>query len=260
MIFELLLSPAFAWVAAAVFLGGFMRGFVGFGGAVVSIPVLSIAFGPLTAVPIAAVMAFPALFQLLPDAIRYGDKHFIGPVSVGVLGAAPIGCLVLVSSDPYLMKIAISLLVLLTVALLARNWRLPGRLNPALLLGVGAVGGIIQGAAGMGGPPAVAMALARAGSATQQRGNVLGVMTTMSFSSLFPLWYFDLFTREAMLIGVILLPVYSGSAWLGARRFSQDGERYYRRVALGILAAIGTITLILATHDYLTIGGGATPR
>ena len=48
------LSPGFGLVALSVLVGGFLRGFIGFGGGLVVVPVLSVVFGPLAAVPIAA--------------------------------------------------------------------------------------------------------------------------------------------------------------------------------------------------------------
>ena len=251
-ILEPVLSPGFGLVALAVLVGGFLRGFIGFGGGLVAVPVLSVVVGPLAAVPVASIMAFPALFQLLPEAMRDGERAIIVPMSIGILLAAPIGSALLVSIDPNLMKIVISSLVLLMVLMLARNWRLPVSVNRGVLLGAGAVGGLIQGSAGIGGPPLVAVALSRPGPAKNQRGNVLGAITTVSVASILPLWYFGLFTDKVLVIGLILIPIYSGAAWIGARYFSGKGHRHYRRAALTILAIIGFVTLIVAVNAYLS--------
>ncbi|MCH9671072.1 MAG: sulfite exporter TauE/SafE family protein [Gammaproteobacteria bacterium] len=245
----LLLTPGFAAAAAAVFVAGFLRGFVGFGGGIASVPVLSVVFGPLLAVPITTVMGMPALIQLLPESIRHGERAVLVPICVGVFLATPIGCFVLVSTNPQIMKIAISALVLLMVGMLACNWR-PRGATTGISLAAGAASGLIHGAAGIGGPPLVAVALSRPGHAVQQRANVLGAVAAVSLATIFPLWYFDLYTTEVFVIGLVLVPVYSGSAWLGAKYFSQEGQRYYRTGALVILALIGVITLLIALNDY----------
>ncbi|MEQ9122384.1 MAG: sulfite exporter TauE/SafE family protein, partial [Alphaproteobacteria bacterium] len=63
-------GAAGAWgllgASAAVFLAGFMRGFVGFGAALVVVPVLSVVFSPSVAVPIAFLSGLPSVLQLLP--------------------------------------------------------------------------------------------------------------------------------------------------------------------------------------------------
>jgi uncharacterized membrane protein YfcA len=209
---EPVLSPSFGLVAIAVFVGGFLRGFIGFGGGLVSVPVLSVVFGPLAAVPIAAIMAFPALFQLLPAAVHDGERSIIFPISIGILLAAPFGSALLVTINPNLMKIVISSLVLIMVLMLGRNWRLTGNVNWGVLFGAGAVGGFIQGSAGIGGPPVVAVALSRPGPARNQRGNVLGAITTVSVASILTLWYFGLFTSEVLILGLMLISIYSGAA------------------------------------------------
>ena len=76
---------------ASVLLGGFLRGFVGFGAALVIVPVLSLAYGPLVAIPTLTVMGIPTLLQLLPDAVRHSDRRIIGPMSTAILLSAPLG-------------------------------------------------------------------------------------------------------------------------------------------------------------------------
>lgn len=240
-----------AVVLAFVFLGGFMRGFVGFGAALVIVPVLSLAYGPRVAVPSLTVMGIPTLFQLLPDAIRCSERSIVAPMAAAILIAAPLGTWLLVATSPALMKIAISTLVILMVAMLARGWRLEGVVHPRILATAGAAAGLIQGAAGIGGPPVVAVALSRPGPASQQRGNVLALMTAVSVSTLLPQLYFGLFTRAAIVTGLLMLPVYGLSIQVGSRYFAKGGAQYFRRAALAMLAAVGIATLIAALRDYL---------
>ncbi len=246
------LDGRFAIVCAAVFIGGFMRGFVGFGAALVIIPVLSLAYEPRLAVAAMTVVGIPTLFQLLPEAVRTAERPIVLPISLAILLAAPLGTLILVSVSPVLMKIVISVLVVVMVAMLARGWRLEGEVGRPILVGSGIAGGLVQGAAGIGGPPVVAVMLSRPGTPTQQRGNVLALMTVVSISSLVPQWYFGLFTREAIVMGLLLLPVYGGSILLGSRYFARGGQHYFRNAALVMLGLIGTATLIAALRDYLS--------
>lgn len=104
-------------VVAAVLIGGFMRGFVGFGGALVTVPILSVVWGPQAAVAITGVMGIPSLFQLLPEAVRYSERPIVIPVALSTFLTAPIGSWILVSADPKLMTIVISGLVIAMVAM-----------------------------------------------------------------------------------------------------------------------------------------------
>lgn len=244
------LGPHHLLVAASVVVAGFLRGFVGFGGALVSVPVLSLVLGPQTAVAANVLMGMPAVFQLLPEAVRRAERPVVLPVCLAVFLATPVGTWFLYAADPELMKIAISALMLGMVAVLASGFRLRGHIGWPKLWAAGIAGGLVQGAAGIGGPPVVAVALSRPGEAVQQRANVLAVMTSINLSSILPLLYYGLFTRQALIVGLVLIPVYSGATALGMRYFHLGGQRHYRQAALAMLAAIGVVTLIAALHSY----------
>ncbi|MFT5392637.1 MAG: putative membrane protein YfcA [Gammaproteobacteria bacterium] len=230
---------------------GFMRGFVGFGGALVSIPVFSIFFGPLVALPLASVSGLPSTLQLLPTAIKVSEPSFAVPLGLATFVAAPIGTWVLVSVDPQLMKIAISGFVLVMVLIIARGAKQARHVSPAVLVGTGLFMGLAQGVAGVGGPPVVALALARGGTAQRQRANVLAGVTAVSAATMLPLWWHGLFTVDVIIAGIILVPVYSAGTWFGSRYFGREGQRYYRLGALLTLMVIGVITLGFAIRDYI---------
>ncbi len=240
-----------AVAAAATFVGGFMRGFVGFGGALISILVVSLLIGPRAAVAIAAISGIPAMFQLLPAAIKHSERNFVLPFAIATLAAAPLGTLVLVSLDQALMKMAIAAFVLLMVAMLWRGWSLSAG-GTTGTVAAGAISGFIQGSAGIGGPPAVTVALSRPGTAQQQRANTIGAVSGLNLCAMGPLWYFGLFTPQVVLFACVMTPVYSLGTALGQRYFAKGGQRYFRGAALILLAVIGAITLTIAARDYLT--------
>jgi uncharacterized membrane protein YfcA len=237
-------------VVAAVLMGGFMRGFVGFGGALVTVPVLSVIWGPQAAVAITGVMGIPSLFQLLPEAVRYSERPIVIPAALTTFLTAPLGSWVLVSVDPKLMSIVISGLVIAMVAMLAQGWTSKSEIGLPALIGAGAAGGLIQGAAGIGGPPVVAVALSRAGSPKQQRANVLALMTAVASASLLPLWYLGALTRSVVIAGLLLFPLYIAATLFGSRYFSRGGHRHYRQAALATLTVIAVATLVASLRSY----------
>jgi uncharacterized membrane protein YfcA len=238
-------------VLVVVTIAGLLRGFVGFGAALISVPVFSLVLGPHAAIAVNNVMGLPAVFQLLPEAIRRAERRVVLPICLATFLATPVGTWALVVADPAMMTVAISVLVLLMVALLASGWRLRGHIGLGKLIAAGVAGGLVQGVAGVGGPPVVAVALSRPGEASQQRANVLALMTAVSLSSVLPLLYHGLFTRQTVIIGLLLIPFYSAATALGARYFALGGQRHYRRAALATLAAIGIATLIASLRAYV---------
>ena len=238
-------------VAGTMLLAGFIRGFVGFGASLIIVMVLSTVYGPAAAVPIATLSGLPAMVQLLPTAVRHAERGFVIPFGVASFVAAPIGTWFLIISEPALMKILISGFVLLMVAMLYKGWKLPPGAGLGVFTFAGVVSGLVQGSAGAGGPPAVAVALSRVGSTDQQRSNVIGAVAALSVCGIPALWINDLFTRDVLLISVMLFPLYFASTWVGARFFSGRGHQHFRAGALLILAVIGVVTLGLAMEDFL---------
>lgn len=243
-------SPAGLLAMATVTVAGFLRGFVGFGSSLIIVMVMSIAVGPAAAVGIAGLSGVIVVLQLLPNAIRYSERAFVVPFSFTTFLAAPIGTAVLVAADPAMMRIIISLFVLAMVVMLYREWQPRSAESPGFLMFAGFAAGVVQGGSGAGGPPAVAIALSRKGSAQTQRANVIGTTSALTLCGLPPLWYSGVLTREVVLLSLVALPSYFVGAWLGAGVFSRHGSRYFRNVALFSLAVIGVLTLLLAAKDY----------
>ncbi|KUO58395.1 MAG: hypothetical protein APF80_14410 [Alphaproteobacteria bacterium BRH_c36] len=248
---EIPIDGYFVLMTAAVLLAGFLRGFIGFGAALIIVPVLSLVLGPQIAIAVLTVMGFPSTIQLLPDAWRHSERAIIVPMSLAIVTATPFGTWFLVSVDPNLMKIVISAAVVLMVAFLAKGWRLDQKVGRPILLLAGTIGGLVQGAAGIGGPPVVAVALSRAGTPEQQRGNVLAVIAATVISTIPPLFYFNLFTPKSVAYGLVLLLPYSIAAWAGSRYFNRGGQRHFRNAALIVLAIIGLATLAASVWNAL---------
>jgi uncharacterized membrane protein YfcA len=139
----------------SIAVGGFLRGFLGFGAALVIVPTLSFALPPVVAIAILVIIEIPTILYLVPTSIRDSNLKTVTPMLIGILIAVPVGTAVLIGVDPAKMKLAISFVLLMTVALLASGWRIKGNVGQGVMLGSGMIGGFVQGAAGMGGPPLV---------------------------------------------------------------------------------------------------------
>ncbi len=229
---------------AAVLLGGLLRGFVGFGGALVVIPMVALVYDPKVAVVVHALMEIPGILQLLPDALRNCARATVVPMALALVAMLPVGMFVLVSVDPDIMRVVLSVAVLAMVAVMASNWRYRGPVGRPVTLGAGAVGGLVQGATGVGGPPIVAILLSRNDPVSTTRGNVLMMMGLLSLASLPVQWSYGLVTAEVLWLGLLTGPLYVLATFVGSRFFNRGGSRFYRVGALAILAVTALSTLI----------------
>ncbi len=144
-------------------------------------------------------------------------------------------------------------LILVMVWMLYRQWRPRGVDQTGFLMLAGTLSGLLQGCAGVGGPTAVAVALARTGLPETQRANVIGATGALALSGLPPLWYHGVLTLEVVTLSVICMPFYGAGTWLGSRSFTQHGQRYFRNAALLALGVVGIVTLGLALVEYLEL-------
>ncbi len=235
-----------ALVATTAIIGGFLRGFVGFGGALALVPALSLALGPKLAVAVASLVGLPAVIQLLPAALRDADRSRVGPIAVAILIGAPLGSLILTSLSPRVMTGAIGVLVMLMAL---ATWRAPSpsfASRRSVWIAAGLLSGLLQGAAGIGGPPSVAVIMAQGGDPRRLRANVLAATAAIALCGAVSHWWFGLFTPAAAWFSLLLLPLFVGSTWIGSRFFDRGGQRHFRAAALGLLVLIGTATLLAA--------------
>src|SRR3954471_16184989 len=149
------MSATFAVAAGAALLAGLVRGFSGFGSALVLSPSLSALYGPKIAVPVALVLELALAVPLVPRARRLVDWRRISLLCVAAALTVPLGARLLAVVDPHALRWAICALVFVAVALLAFGWNYEGRPHAAATAATGALSGLLGGSTGLSGPPVI---------------------------------------------------------------------------------------------------------
>ena len=236
-------------VLAAVFVAGFVRGYTGFGSALIVVPVLAYVFGPREAVVMHSVIELPVILGLLPAAVRSAQRNVALPMMAMLSVTVPIGALILTFIDPAILKIIISVVVLMMVALLTVQRQITALLGRGGTIAGGAVGGLVQGSTGTGGPPIVTALIARGDNPDSTRGNIIAVMSTVIFSSLVWFSVFGLISWEVLVIGTLVSPLCLFATLAGSRAFRLGGGRSHRNVTLAILALTALLTIAISLAD-----------
>ncbi len=232
-----------AAVAATAFVAGVMRGFSGFGAALIVSPVLALIVGPRTAIPAILIVMTVTSLQLVPRAWKDANWGTVLPLSAGAAVGLPFGTWILVVVDPGIMRRAISAVVVLFAVLMLIGWRFRGKVGPAIAAAVGAVSGMISGAAAAGGPPVVMFLLAGPESAARNRAAIILYFFLTQIAAIFIFWASGLLTLRALWLAVPMIPTMLIGTWIGERLFGTTSDILYRRIALSILLAIGLSTL-----------------
>jgi uncharacterized membrane protein YfcA len=229
---------------AVTALAGIMRGYSGFGTAVLLAPAYSVLWGPRIGVPVMLVMELFVSLQLVPKAFGQADRRVILPIGGAAVLMTPLGAFILLTADQDLLRRCIGGLVLVFGLLLTSGWRYHGSRPLPLNLAVGTLAGLLKGATGISGPPVILYLLAGPEEARRHRANLILFFATIAVISVIPPALGGLIGWSAAAKVLLLLPVLLLCVPIGARLFHVVPERWYRRLALLFLVATGAITLL----------------
>jgi hypothetical protein len=233
----------FSIAAGIAVLAGLVRGFTGFGSALIYMPLISAVYGPRLAAPtlllIDTICSFPFALKAIPDC-NWREVRLV--MITGAVGV-PLGVAALVYVDALTLRWFIAVLVLIAVAILASGWRYHGKPTIGASLGVGALAGFGAGAVQIGAPPLLVYWLGGQNSAATVRANIM-VYFLMQGALTFVFYvYGALFTSEALALALLLGLPFGIALALGARWFHGTSDIFYRRLSYIIIAVSGLISL-----------------
>ena len=230
-------------VGAAV-LGGLVAGFSGFGAAIVMMPLFTLLWGPVQAVATCYILLLLTCIQMVPSAARHCYLRQMSLMGVVAACGVPLGNHLLVTVDAHIVQLAIGVVVLIYVLFASLGWRYAGRRPPGVTVGVGALSGLLHGATGMGGPPAILYLLTGPDPARAHRANLVVYLTFPTVAGVVTLTVAGAIETTVLLRTMVAAPLYALSIWFGSHLFRQADDVRYRRFALVLLLVIGVTTLL----------------
>lgn len=228
----------------SVFAAGLIRGFSGFGSALINAPILSLVWGPLIGVPVAALVEIAPAIHLTPRALKVAHWKTVFWIAVPAVILMPAGALVLINAPSDAMRRGIALIVLVLVAILWSGWRYKGPRGVVPSLGVGATAGALAGATGAGGPPAILYLMSGNDEAATVRANLIGYFTIIFIGFVATYGMQGLITADVLWRIALLVPAFVVGTAIGTRMFGLASERTFRNIALSTLAASSTWVLL----------------
>jgi uncharacterized membrane protein YfcA len=234
------------WTALGVtFVAGLMRGFAGFGSAMLMAPIFAMLFGSADMVVTVVAIELIVSFQLFPQVRQHADWKLLTPMSIAACAAMPLGVWLLASMDKNAIITGVSAVIVFFVVVMWTGWRYKGpRSNPATIM-VGAISGAMMATTSVGGPPVLLYLLSGNDPPQVNRANIVTYYFLTQFLLIAIVMATGVAGIEALIRAVILLPVMLLGAWVGGRAFHGLGnENLYRHVALAILFATGVFGLL----------------
>ncbi len=153
LITQALAAPGLGWLIAAALIAGIVRGFAGFGTAMVYLPVAGSFLSPFAALTTLIVMDLIGPLPNVPRALRDRHPGDISKLFLGLIVALPLGVLTLSLLPVEVFRYAVSIIALALLGLLITGFRYQGTLGPKTIVGTGMLGGFLGGSTGLPGPP-----------------------------------------------------------------------------------------------------------
>jgi len=244
---QALATPGLIWLLLAVIVAGMVRGFSGFGSAMIIMPVASTVLNPVWAILFLAVVD---LFGPLPNirpAFKICRRMDLGWLGLGVVLALPFGIYSLSLMNKELFSWAVSIMVLLALVLFALGWRYRGPLSSRVMVGTGVLGGFLGGSVGVAGPPVIMLYMASTLPISVIRANLTLYLVMIDIILTALLAIFGLFELIPVMIGLLLALPYMIANRVGAMLFRPDSEKMFRAVAYVITLAAAIIGLPIWT-------------
>lgn len=235
--------PGLWWLALAITAAGLVRGFTGFGSAMIIMPAASSVLDPFAALAFLTVVEFWGPLPNLRDALRVGHGADALRLLGGAMVGLPLGLWLLSLLDPAIFGWSVSVVVLILLCFLITGWRYHGTIGARTTVGVGGFGGFLGGIAGIPGPPVIMLYMASAKPIAVIRANFLLYLLGFDVLMIAVFVVTDLLEPLAIVVGLLLVPLYMAANALGAWCFNPEAERLFRWVAYLVIASSAMLGL-----------------
>ena len=231
------------FVIAVVFLATLIRSTVGFGEALVAVPLLAFRLPVAVAAPLAVLFSVLIAGLIVAQDWRHIELRSATGLIVSALFGIPFGILLLTRADDHLVRTILGIVI---VAFSAYSLAARSRLHletdhRALLLAAGFLSGILGGAYGMNGPPLAIYGTLRRWSPQRFRATLQGYFLPASLVGLAGYAVAGLWVSSITRYFLLSLPSVVAGVILGRalnRRLRGDG--FFKIVYAG-LCAIGSV-------------------
>jgi uncharacterized protein len=230
-------------VAVSV-LAGVVRGFSGFGSALIYVPLISaIYYEPRFATVSFVLMDYVCFAPYVVRAIPQCHWREVMPAFVAALVTVPFGTMMQNAVDPVILRWAMAGFVLLFLVLFTFGRRYPIKAGTPAAVCAGAISGFSGGAAQMPGPPAILYWLSTPGVTVTVRANLIVFLAMVGLTLVANYAWHGLMTAKPIALAILLWPVYIVALAVGARWFHGASDRSYRRIAYAIVALAALVSM-----------------
>jgi uncharacterized membrane protein YfcA len=238
-------TPAFLVTLTAAVVAALLRGFTGFGAALIFVPIASAAYGPAVAAPTVLLVDFILTLPFFLGASRQCRWPTVLPAVLAAMVVSPFGAWALAVGDRTLLRWGISIAILLLVGLMLSGWRYRSEPAVPVSAGVGAIAGFLSGFAQISGPPVIALWVSGPSPPAIVRANMFVFFSLITLASFTAYLVGGLFTSQVIQLIIAVAPAYGLALYAGSHLFGRTAGAGYRPLAYAaiVLTAITSLPL-----------------
>ena len=224
------------WISIAAFVAGLVRGFSGFGTAMVFLPVAAQFLDPVSALVCLMVMDMIGPIPNLPRAWRDSKRSELIKLVLAAAIILPFATFILTSMSPEFFRYTVSFVALILLALLVLGVRYRGEFKNWMLYGAGGLGGFLGGVSGVPGPPVIMIYMASENPPSVIRANNMLYLFMVDVVIISIFFIRGFLAIPPIILGLIVSIPYTLGNILGQKIFDPEREKIYRGVAYIIIA------------------------
>ncbi len=240
------------------FMAALVQGCAGFGMGMISVTSLMLVLPPTQAVPVTLLLSTVNTGVAAYHARRFIDKRLVATLSAAAALGMSLGMVALHLVPVPVYRLCVGAVVFSFAVALLSGWRKPLPWRPAVFIPVGALSGFMGGSSAMSGPPVVLFLANQALPRDSFRASLLAyffmmgwIFYALNFAGSLLIESKGLFSLEVFRYSaVFLLPMLAGTVF-GMRLAPRVPEELFRRIAIGIVAAMGILLLVTGMRGLL---------
>lgn len=226
------------YVVAVIFVATLIRSTLGFGEALVAVPLLALRTPVAIAAPLAVLVSVVVAAVICVQDWRRIEFRSAGGLVLATLFGIPLGVLLLATADDHVVKLLLGVLIVAFSMYSFAGARLPHLSvdHAGWLAACGFAGGVLGGAYGMNGPPLVVYGALRRWTPQQFRATLQGYFLPASIIGAIGYASIGLLTGAVAYYFLWSLPGVAGAILIGrAVNHRITTDRFFRVVYAGLL-------------------------
>jgi uncharacterized membrane protein YfcA len=234
------------WVLGVVFLATLVRSALGFGEALVAVPLLALVIPVEVAAPLAVLLSVTVAAVALVQDRHHVQFRSAGRLVLATLPGIPLGLLLLTAADERAVKAVLGVVILAFSAYCLAGRAAAELRDDRLAWAFGFGAGVLGGAYGMNGPPLVVYGTLRRWPPEQFRATLQGYFLPASLAGMAGYWAAGLWGPAVTRYYLLSLPLAAAAILLGRLLNRRAGGRRFGLAVHAALVLVGAALLARA--------------